>query len=88
MVDGANFVSGATIAAVELSWQISGTADFNGDLKADLLWQNATTGDVAVWTMDGDTFLSGSTVFTSPKPTSGWEMPAAATSTAISGPIS
>ncbi len=73
VVDGANFVSGATIAAVDRSWQLSGTADFNGDLKADLLWQNATTGDVSVWTMDGDTFLSGTTVFTPPAG-SGWKI--------------
>jgi len=29
------------------------TGDYNGDGKADLLWRNASTGEVAIWTMDG-----------------------------------
>ncbi|MFC7477185.1 FG-GAP-like repeat-containing protein [Dankookia sp. GCM10030260] len=66
VVDGANFVSGETIAAVERNWQVVGSADFNGDLKADLLWQNRATGAISVWAMDGDTFLNGSTVWTAP----------------------
>ena len=32
--------------------------DFNGDGKADILWRH-TSGSVAVWLMDGATFLSG-----------------------------
>jgi hypothetical protein len=40
------------------SWQIKGIGDFNGDGKADILWQHAATGTLAVWLMDGATILS------------------------------
>jgi len=38
------------------SWQVAGVKDLNGDGRADLLWQNWTTGQLAVW------FLQGATV--------------------------
>jgi FG-GAP-like repeat len=34
------------------SWQIKGVGDFNGDSKADILWQN-TDGTPAIWLMNG-----------------------------------
>lgn len=34
-------------------WRIVGEADFGGDGKADLLWQNADSGNLSLWTMDG-----------------------------------
>jgi hypothetical protein len=34
-------------------WELAGSADFTGDGKADLVWQNRTTGDIYVWTMNG-----------------------------------
>ena len=38
-----------------------GTGDFNGDGKADILWQN-TDGTPAVWLMDGTSLISGANV--------------------------
>lgn len=73
VVDGAEFVSGGNLASVDRNWSILGTADFNGDLKSDLLWQDSVTGAVAIWTMDGNTFLHGSTVFT-PEAGAGWHI--------------
>lgn len=42
-------------SVTDQSWQIRGVADTNGDGKADLIWQNDATGDVAVWFMNGFT---------------------------------
>ncbi|MCB9655069.1 MAG: VCBS repeat-containing protein [Deltaproteobacteria bacterium] len=35
------------------AWEISATADFNGDGKADILWRNTGTGDLYITHMDG-----------------------------------
>lgn len=40
---------------LDTNWKIVGTADLNGDGQSDLLWQNAQTGDVAYWLMNGKT---------------------------------
>lgn len=37
----------------DTAWKIKGSADFNGDGKPDLLWQNDTTGQLALWYLDG-----------------------------------
>ncbi|MBF0345825.1 MAG: VCBS repeat-containing protein [Nitrospirae bacterium] len=34
-------------------------ADFNGDGKSDVLWQNTSTGQVIIWLMNGTTVASG-----------------------------
>ncbi|HEY6558518.1 MAG TPA: trypsin-like serine protease [Polyangiaceae bacterium] len=39
---------------VDNSWQVRGTGDFNGDTRADILWQH-TSGQVAIWLMSGGT---------------------------------
>ena len=37
---------------------IEGIVDFNGDGKADILWQHTSTGTVAMWLMNGTTISS------------------------------
>jgi hypothetical protein len=37
------------------TWTIVGTGDFNGDGKTDILWRNTSSGQNAVWYMDGVT---------------------------------
>ena len=49
---------------------MDGHSDYNGDTKSDLLWRNTSTGDVALWQMDGLT-LSASTLFSVPL---AWEL--------------
>jgi hypothetical protein len=39
-------------APVDLSWQVNGVGDFDGDRHADILWRH-TDGQVAIWYMSG-----------------------------------
>jgi hypothetical protein len=43
-------------------WQIAGIGDLDGDSKADLVWRDTRTGDVAEWLMNGDTVKAWSTL--------------------------
>jgi fermentation-respiration switch protein FrsA (DUF1100 family) len=43
---------------VELSWQIVGTGDFNGDGTTDILWRHASTGENYVYLMNGTVILA------------------------------
>ncbi len=36
----------------DLNWKIAGVGDFDGDLKADIVWRNASTGDNYIYLMD------------------------------------
>ena len=37
----------------EVSREIQGVGDFNGDGSPDILWRDATNGRVSIWLMDG-----------------------------------
>lgn len=41
------------------NWRLAGSADFDRDGKADLLWQNTTSGNLSFWLMNGATNRSG-----------------------------
>jgi hypothetical protein len=38
--------------AVHANWQVVALADFGGDVQPDLLWYNASSGNLALWIMD------------------------------------
>jgi hypothetical protein len=42
---------------VDLSWQVNGIGDFDGDRHADILWRH-TDGQVAIWYMSDGRFIS------------------------------
>lgn len=37
----------------DLNWRLAGTGDFDGDHRADLLWQHAVSGRLVAWLMSG-----------------------------------
>ncbi|MBF0344422.1 MAG: VCBS repeat-containing protein [Nitrospirae bacterium] len=63
IIDSTRVLGGDHIArGVPGDWQIKSVwddTDFNGDGKADLLWQNTTTGDIYIYLMDGVSVIGG-----------------------------
>src|SRR5262249_32972856 len=43
----------ACAAGAAPEWQVVGVGDFNGDSYADVLWFNASTGQLSEWLLDG-----------------------------------
>jgi hypothetical protein len=43
------------IQVTSADWKIEAFADYNGDGKADLLWQNRATGETALWWLNSST---------------------------------
>jgi hypothetical protein len=66
-MDGTYFQNGAIILGLP-EWQVAKVGNFNGDVgsggkpKHDLLWRNSTTGQHAIWLMNGFTFTAGAIV--------------------------
>ena len=53
-------------ALSDTGWRIVGLGDYNSDRRTDILWRHATSGQIAIWYMDGVSLINGT--FTSPPP--------------------
>ena len=57
-MDGLTPVGGAAFFNPGAAWHVIDGGDFNGDGKADILWQN-NDGTPVVWLMDGLNAIGG-----------------------------
>jgi hypothetical protein len=70
LMDGVNVKSATSltpdVAATvsDTDWEIRAIADFNGDMRPDLVWQHKTNGRLAVWFMAGSSLIAGSSFAT------------------------
>jgi hypothetical protein len=57
-MQGTSYQSSSMLPTVDQStgWQIGGTGDFNGDGHTDIFWRNYSTGQHAVWLLNGPTY--------------------------------
>ena len=60
-MNGTTVTGGGPVGSVSVSadWTIIETDDFNGDGMSDILWLD-TSGNVAIWLMNGTTVLPSS----------------------------
>ena len=66
-MNGTTVIGGASLGNPGPSWHAKGTGDFNGDGRADILWQN-DSGEAAIWEMNGTNILAAATI-ANPGPT-------------------
>jgi subtilisin-like proprotein convertase family protein len=59
-------------ALADVNWQMTGTGDFNGDGRPDILWQHDVSAQNVVWFMNGNTLMSG-TFTNPPAPPTAWK---------------
>ena len=72
-MNGASLVGGGPVSPNPgPSWKAIGTGDFTDDgFSDDILWQNASTGQVSIWEMNGSDLVGGGPV--SPNPGPSWQ---------------
>nr|MDJ0676539.1 family 16 glycosylhydrolase [Calothrix sp. MO_167.B42] len=77
LMNGSNLDEGVLIDThlPDPNWKIEATGDFNNDEKTDLVWRNETTGENAIWYMDGAHLEQGVFINTS-LPDSNWDIEA------------
>ena len=58
----------------DTDWSVKAVVDFNGDGQVDILWQNAKTAALAVWTMAGTTAVAERWLDTSGLSDKNWQV--------------
>jgi hypothetical protein len=67
-MNGTSIIGGGLLLNPGPSWHAIGLGDFNGDGKADILWQN-TDGAPAIWELNGTKIIGGGVL---PNPGTSW----------------
>ena len=75
-MQGVNMRSTVTLSQgiADPTWSVVGVADFNGDGKLDLLWENTTSGLLAVWYLQGTTVSSAALLNPNSVPDTTWRV--------------
>ena len=74
-MDGARLVSSTLLtptAVADTNWRVRGIADFNRDGSPDVVWQNLSTSEVAVWLMNGSRVVESGLVTGPTMPAAEW----------------
>jgi hypothetical protein len=58
LMNGAAIDVSGFLAGMPSDWHIAQVGDADGDGKSDVIWHNRSTGQVAVWRMDGLTLTA------------------------------
>jgi subtilisin-like proprotein convertase family protein len=81
LMDGTTLRGGAGIFITQvsdISWQMQGVGDFDGDGKTDILWRYYGTGEEAgknaIWLMDGTRLRGGEGIYITRVPDTKWEI--------------
>ena len=58
LMNRTRFSGWVDLGVVSADWRFVGAADFNGDGKTDILWENNVNGDRGFWLMNGTVYSS------------------------------
>ena len=60
-INGTTVTGGGSVGNPGPNWHALGAGDFNGDGRADIVWQN-DNGEVVVWDLNGTSVIGGGTL--------------------------
>jgi hypothetical protein len=87
-------MNGTTIASegylrtvADLNWKVAGVGDFNGDLKADILWRNTSTGENYIYLVDGTTLSIAGEAYLRSIPDQNWQVAGIGNFDGSTGPV-
>ncbi|MCU0547913.1 MAG: hypothetical protein MUC48_01065 [Leptolyngbya sp. Prado105] len=77
--EGSTFVSGEIVTSTpslgsNSPWELTKFVDVDGNDSADLIWQNRTSGQQAIWFLNDSQFASGELIGNAPNPGASWQI--------------